>query len=99
MYDLRNVTVNLIQNGNFEQGNVSWKYSTPFHGVYGGEMQNYDPYVQAHSGTWVYSDGSMNVQDFLSQTFLTTPGHNYTVSYYIIYQIGITSEVNVTMWP
>jgi hypothetical protein len=70
VYDMRNVTVNLIQNGDFEQGNVLWNYSNPFHGVSGGEIYNNspssDPNSQPHSGTWFYTDGSMYVQDFLS---------------------------------
>ena len=97
-------TVELIANNDFETGTLSsWTYCNPQSAVSAGEViKNSDNFLcmsyiyQAKSGTHFYYDGAVGNADYLIQTFPTTVGTTYTISYWLYNQgSGSASSADV----
>jgi hypothetical protein len=79
----------LIINGGFETGSLtSWVYCNPSSSAYAGQVQassyTYSSKTYAaYSGTHFYLDGAVGAPDYLSQTFATTIGDTYTISFWL----------------
>ncbi|CAF3313006.1 unnamed protein product [Rotaria socialis] len=94
----------LISNGDFETGNISsWAYCNPNVASNAGEVQfgstAYNGYTYTpYSGMYFYMDGSVGAPDYLSQTFATTIGSTYNISYWLYNGAGGTGvSVDVIM--
>ncbi|CAF1530180.1 unnamed protein product, partial [Didymodactylos carnosus] len=78
-----------LLNTGFETGDLSyWTYCNPKNAtdsgtvLYSSTTSAYYPYY-AHNGYYFYQDGSIGYEDYLSQTFLTTPKMEYYISFYL----------------
>ncbi|CAF3718593.1 unnamed protein product [Rotaria socialis] len=87
--DTASPSIQLLTNGDFETGSiVPWAYCNPSGSQYSGQVETGPttvygyPYV-AYSGTNFYLDGAIGAPDYLSQTFSTTIGHTYSISFWL----------------
>ncbi|CAM4895673.1 unnamed protein product [Rotaria socialis] len=94
----------LISNGGFETGHISpWTYCNPNVASNAGKVQlgstAYNGYTYTpYSGMYFYMDGSVGAPDYLSQTFATTIGSTYNISYWLYNGAGGTGvSVDVIM--
>lgn len=83
----------LLTNGGFETGGLPpWQRGT----VSGGSISSGCGY----SGTYCYADGIVGQTDNIHQTFLTVPGSNTTVSFYLQNNAaGSTIIARVCIYP
>jgi len=72
----------LIQNGGFESGLTNWIALNTFGATFAGFVNTVGA-GQAHSGTNVWFDGSVQGYDGLTQLITTTPGNNYTIGFWL----------------
>ena len=70
---------NLLTDGGFEDGLTGW---TVGGAIFGGGAVVTGPHA-AHSGTHYFVDGSNGAIDQLSQSFATTIGTSYSISFYL----------------
>ena len=94
----------LIANNDFETGSLSpWTYCNPKSAASPGKVIKNSDYeqclgytYQAKSGSHFYFDGAVGNADYLIQTFLTTVGTTYTISYWLYNQgSGSASSADV----
>jgi hypothetical protein len=84
-------TVELLTNGGFELGSLSyWTYCNPAGSSYSGTLKqtsdNFSHNGQAFSpqaGSYYYVDGAVGQADYLSQMFATNIGGTYNISFWL----------------
>ncbi|CAF1438110.1 unnamed protein product [Didymodactylos carnosus] len=87
----------LLINGCFEMGNLTgWNYSDNGGCIAGWSIVE-NIVNNAHSGTYYYFAGCSGKPDYLSQTFVTTPGQLYVISFWLENAGGTPSLANITI--
>ena len=87
----------LITDGGFESGTLSaWNYSGTCYLFTG---QAYSGSSSAHSGSSYYYDRCRSYGDTISQTFATTAGDTYVISFWLTNYscCGTTEIANITI--
>jgi hypothetical protein len=93
-------SVEIIVNGGFETGNLTgWSYCNQINGTNSGGVQansSHFTYLGVtyypRSGSYYYLAGGLTYADYLSQTFPTAIGQEYTVSFWYEYLGNGTSS-------
>jgi hypothetical protein len=79
--DLTTPSGNLIANGGFESGLGPWTALNTFGASFAGVVSNVGG--NAHGGSFVWYDGSVQGYDGLTQIINTTPGDTYQISFWL----------------
>jgi hypothetical protein len=93
--DTTTSTAVTLVNGDFELGPVGanaptgWTYLNTDNATFPGIVENVAG--DAHGGTNYYFDGSVQAYDGITQALTTTVGDNYTVSFWLMDNSGLTN--------
>lgn len=87
--DLTNPSGELIVNGGFESGLGPWVHLNTFGATFSGLVSNVGA-ANAHGGSFVWRDGSVQGYDGLTQSILTNPGDTYRLSFWLSDSGGLT---------
>ncbi|CAF1092882.1 unnamed protein product [Didymodactylos carnosus] len=87
----------LLNNSGFETGNLTgWIYSD-MNSCGLGYSKVDNNVTNAHSGIYYYLSGCNGETDYLAQTFETTPGQLYVISFWLENLGGVPSLANITI--
>ncbi len=84
--DVATPGVNLLVNGSFEANLSSpdgWSFFNPYNATFAGFVSTSVDLLYAQDGNNFWYDGAVGAYDGIDQTIVTTPGQNYTLSFWL----------------